>query len=165
MKIKILADFQICMSVPLNALNNMTKIWKNWNSLRSQSFLWWKFYWMLYFHFMWQTKRKLAWPKFFCYKYLMLPKNQLFCIKKLNFWKAFGRAVTLDASFFRFKRSHMFFKIGVLKIFSKSTEKYYCWRLSLNKVAGLQGRTFLRRRFWHRCFPVNFVKFWRRPML
>ena len=35
--------------------------------------------------------------------------------------------------------------------------------LFCNKVAGLAPSALLKRRLWHRCFPVNFVKFLRRP--
>ena len=31
----------------------------------------------------------------------------------------------------------------------------------VNKVAGLRPATLLKRRLWHRCFPVNFSKFLR----
>ena len=33
--------------------------------------------------------------------------------------------------------------------------------LFFNKVADLRPATLLRKRFWHRCFPVNFAKFLR----
>ena len=32
-----------------------------------------------------------------------------------------------------------------------------------NKVAGLKPVTLLKKRFWHRCFPVNFAKVLRTP--
>ena len=32
-----------------------------------------------------------------------------------------------------------------------------------NKVAGLRAATLLKKGLWHRCFPVNFGKFLRRP--
>ena len=34
-----------------------------------------------------------------------------------------------------------------------------------NKVAGLRSATLLKKRLWHRCFPVNFAKFLGRPFL
>ena len=34
-----------------------------------------------------------------------------------------------------------------------------------NKVAALRPATLLKRRLWHRCFPVNFAKFLRTPFL
>ena len=38
--------------------------------------------------------------------------------------------------------------------------KLQAWGQSLffNKVAGLRPATLLKKRLWHRCFPVNFVK-------
>ena len=44
----------------------------------------------------------------------------------------------------------MFLKKCVLKKFSKFTEKYLC-------------HTSLKKRFLHRCFPVNFSKFLSTP--
>ena len=34
-----------------------------------------------------------------------------------------------------------------------------------NKVTGLRPVTLLKKRLWHRCFPVNFAKFLRTPFL
>ena len=34
-----------------------------------------------------------------------------------------------------------------------------------NKVAGLRPATLLQKRLWHKCFPVNFAKFLRTPLL
>ena len=33
-----------------------------------------------------------------------------------------------------------------------------CQGLFFNKVAGLRPAVLLKKRFWHRCFPVNFVR-------
>ena len=44
-------------------------------------------------------------------------------------------------------------KTGVLKKFSKFTGKH------------LRGATLLKKRLWHRYFPVNFAKFPRMPYL
>ena len=41
--------------------------------------------------------------------------------------------------------------------------KHLCQSLLFNKVAGLRPATVLKKRLWHRCFPVNFVKFLRTP--
>ena len=35
---------------------------------------------------------------------------------------------------------------------------------SLFKVVGLRFATLLKKRLWHRCFPVNFVEFLRTPL-
>ena len=44
------------------------------------------------------------------------------------------------------------------------TVKHLCQCLFFNKVAGRPG-TFLKKRSWHRCFPVNFAKALRTPFL
>ena len=56
-------------------------------------------------------------------------------------------------------------KKGVLRNFTKFTGKHLCQRLLFNKVAGLRPATLLKMSLWHRCFPVNFVKFLRTPFL
>ena len=53
----------------------------------------------------------------------------------------------------------------VLRNFAKFTWKHLCPSLFFNKVAGLRPATLLKRRLWHRCLPVNFVKFLRTPFL
>ena len=55
----------------------------------------------------------------------------------------------------RVRSSHqeVFCKEVVLSNFAKFTEKHLCQSL------------FLKRRLWHRCFPVNFAKFLRTPFL
>ena len=40
-----------------------------------------------------------------------------------------------------------------------------CQSLFFNKVAGLRPATLLKKRLWHRCFPMNFEKFQRTPFL
>ena len=54
----------------------------------------------------------------------------------------------------------VFCKKGVLKNFAKVTGKHrYQSLFPFNKVVGLRPATLLKNRPWHRCFPVNFVKF------
>ena len=55
----------------------------------------------------------------------------------------------------------MFFKIGVLKRFTKFTGRHLCQSLLFNKVTDLRPATLLKKRLWHKCFPVNLVKFLR----
>ena len=55
----------------------------------------------------------------------------------------------------------MFCRKGVLRHFTKFTEKHLCQSLFFNKVAGLRPTTLLKRRLQHKCFPVNFQKFLR----
>ena len=53
----------------------------------------------------------------------------------------------------------------VLENFAKFTGKHLCQSLFFNKVAGLRPATLLKKRLWHRCFPVNFAKFLRTSYL
>ena len=51
-------------------------------------------------------------------------------------------------------------KMGVLKNFEKFTGKHMCQRpLFYSKVAVLRPATLLKKRLWHRCFPVNLARF------
>ena len=61
----------------------------------------------------------------------------------------------------RSSRPEVFCKKGVLKNFEKFTGKHLCHSLFFNKVAGLRPATLLKKKLWHRCFPVNFSKFLR----
>ena len=63
----------------------------------------------------------------------------------------------------RSSRLEVFCKKGVLRNLTKFTGKHLCQSLFFNKVAGLRAATLLKKRLWHRCFPVNFVKFLRTP--
>ena len=59
----------------------------------------------------------------------------------------------------RSSHPEVFCKKGFLKNFAKFTEKHQCQGSFFNKVVGLRPATLLKKRLWHRCFPVNFVKF------
>ena len=65
----------------------------------------------------------------------------------------------------RSSRPKMSCKKGVLKSFAKFTGKHLYQSLFFNKVVGLRFATLLKKRFWHRCFLVNFAKFLRTPFL
>ena len=73
----------------------------------------------------------------------------------------------------KMNRPEVFCKKSVITNFTKFTRKHL-WQslffnkvaglgLFLNKIAGLRPVTLLKKRFWHSCFPVNFVKFLRTP--
>ena len=59
----------------------------------------------------------------------------------------------------------MFRKKAVLRNFANSTGHHLCQRLFFNNISGLRAATLLKKSVWHRCFPVNFVKFLRTPFL
>ena len=65
-----------------------------------------------------------------------------------------------EYSFYRKKVLHYSFcKKGVVRNFANLTRKTLCKSLFSNKVSSLRPATLLKRRLWHRCFPVNFAKF------
>ena len=68
-----------------------------------------------------------------------------------------------DSNCLNYRRSHQrcFIEKGVLKNLKKFTGKQLCEILFLNKVPGLRPVTTLKKRLWHRCFSVNFVKYLR----
>ena len=58
-----------------------------------------------------------------------------------------------------------FVRKDVLRDFAKLTGKHLCQSLFFNKVTHLRPATLLKKRLWHRCFPVNFAKFLRTSFL
>ena len=58
----------------------------------------------------------------------------------------------------------MFCKKGVLRNFTKFIGKPLSQILLLTKLQ-VQACNFIKKRLWHRCFPMNFVKFLRTPFL
>ena len=53
----------------------------------------------------------------------------------------------------------VFCKKGVFTNFTKFTGKKPVPEPLFNKVAGFIPATLLKKTLWHRCFPVNFMKF------
>ena len=54
---------------------------------------------------------------------------------------------------------------NVLWNFAKFTGKHLYQSLFFNKIVGLRPATLLKKRLWHRCFPMNFAMFLRTPFL
>ena len=61
-------------------------------------------------------------------------------LKTCRYYNSGKKAESMVKSDYSSSRSHLFFKIGVLKNFAIFTEKHLCWSQ-------------------HRCFPLKFVKF------
>ena len=87
----------------------------------------------------------ISWFVFLCYKSI----NLHFFLKKFQHYRS--------------SRPEVFYKKSVLRSSAKFTEKHLCQSLFFNKVAGLRPATLLKKRPWHRCFPVNLAKFLRTP--
>ena len=56
-------------------------------------------------------------------------------------------------------------RCSLKKVFLEIHKKNTCARVFFDKVAGLRSVTLLKKRLWHKCFPVNFTKFLRTPFL
>ena len=54
---------------------------------------------------------------------------------------------------------------NIFENFAKFTGKHLGQSFFFNKVAGLRPATLVKRRLWHRFFPVNFAKFLRTPFI
>ena len=65
---------------------------------------------------------------------------------------------------FRSSHQRCTIKKGAIKNFAKFIAKNLCQSLSL-KSCRLQPATLLKNKFWHSCFPMNFVKLLRAPFL
>ena len=52
-----------------------------------------------------------------------------------------------------------------LEISQNFTGKHLCQSLIFNEFGHLRSATLLKKRLWHRCFPVNFTTFLRTPFL
>ena len=66
---------------------------------------------------------------------------------------------------FRSSRLEAFYRKGVLRNFAKFTGKHLCQSLFFNKAASPRLVTLLKKRLWHRSFPVNFAEFLRTSFL
>ena len=55
-------------------------------------------------------------------------------------------------------------KKNVLKNFETFTGKHMCLSLFFNKVSGLSPAILLKKTLQHRCFTVNFAKYFRTPI-
>ena len=89
-------------------------------------------------------------------------------IRTYSFYSALGppKAFIFRPKYILYRSSHQRCSLRkcVLRNFAKFTGKHLCQSLFFNKVVGLPA-TLLKKRLWHRCFPVNFVKFLRTPFL
>ena len=87
------------------------------------------------------------------------PEQNLSIICKVPYDSYFGKSIN------RSSHRRCFVRKGVLRNFAKFTGKHLCQSLFFNKVADLRSANLLKKRLWHRCFPVNFAKFLRIPFL
>ena len=93
--------------------------------------------------------------------------NKLVSVKKTCILYVKKRQNPIYRIFFNCRSSHQrcSIKKDVLKKFTNFTGKHLCQSLCFNKLASLRPTSWLKKRLWHRCFPINFVKFSRTPIL
>ena len=89
--------------------------------------------------------------------------NKLFKDKNAN-WNAWANVAEerfLETGMVLNRSSHaeVFSRKSALRNFAKFTGKHLCQGLFVNKVADLRPAVLSKKKLWHRCFPVNFVKF------
>ena len=80
-----------------------------------------------------------------------------------KFWKKIVEQL-IPSNYFSLERSsgpEEFYKKGFLRNFGKFTGKHLCQSLLFNKVWGIRPAMLLKKKLWHRCFPVNYAKFLR----
>ena len=70
-----------------------------------------------------------------------------------------------DSLHIRSSRPEVFCKEGVLENFAKVIGKHLRQSLLFNKVAGLSPAILLKKRLWHRFFPVKFAKLLRKSLV
>ena len=102
------------------------------------------------------TKCFSKWKYFFHAKLFKWGENVQFKVNPFRHYQ-----INVDKS----SGPEVFCKQGVPTNLAKVTEKHLCQSLVFNKVAGLMSVTLSKKRLWHRCSPVNFAKFLRRPFL
>ena len=85
--------------------------------------------------------------------------------KVLPKWMFFVKAIQKPHWNYRSSHQRCFSRKYFLRNFAKFTEKHLRQSLFFSKVAGLRPATLLKKRLWHRCFPINFAKFPRTPFL
>ena len=93
-------------------------------------------------------------------KHLELASNSLQLVSEVLF-----RFLLRNISNSRSSHSRCSMKKGVLRNVVKFTGKHLWQSLFFNKVAGPRPATLLKKRLYHRCFLVSFMKFLRTPFL
>ena len=96
--------------------------------------------------------------------FLVELKQLIYSLLVTKFAKAWNRLHVFMIHFItsRSSRPDVFCNKGVSRNFTKFTGKHLCQSPYLNKVA---AANLWKKRLWHKCFPVNFVKFPTAPFL
>ena len=93
---------------------------------------------------------------------------ELFFINLENFtfyFPTFFRKLVFSGLFENYKAIIRSSRPNMSHMFQKFIGKLPRQSLYFNKVRGLRPATLLKKRLWHRCFPVDFAKFLRTPLI
>ena len=100
-----------------------------------------------------------------CTEHLLCSVNGINFTNVVIFHKKFFNFSLLTAATFLlryiFRSNHQRCSVtkGVLRNFAKFIGKHQCQSLLFNKVVGLMPAAFLKKRLWHRCFPMIIENF------
>ena len=83
----------------------------------------------------------------------IINKLKIHCVKEIEFSQKYNHWIRI----YREASTWHFFKWGVLKNSANFTEKHLCQSLYFNNVMKVILIKVLKKRLWHRCFPVNFA--------
>ena len=87
----------------------------------------------------------------------------------MRFWlnRFLQICMSLVSLVMKFRSTHRRCSIreGVLRNFVKFTGKHLCQSLFFNNIVGPRAASVLKKRLWHRWFPVSFAKFLKTPFL
>ena len=81
---------------------------------------------------------------------------------------SFTDYILAQDSWFQKQPPEVFYEKKVFLEISQNSQKNTCVRVTFLiklQASGLTPATLLKKSLWHRCFPVNFVKFLRTPFL
>ena len=97
---------------------------------------------------------------------LLLSQHQICCETELLIWSLISGLKTEYPNILILTSEAVVQRCSVKKLFletSQNSQENTCARSSflISLLAGLRPATLLNKRFWHRCFLVNFVKFLR----
>ena len=111
----------------------------------------------------WDTGWDIEWYQSFSMQILCFREtrqvSKSFCTAQHFFFDKF------ESLHIRSSRPQVFCKEGVLENFAKVIGKHLRQSLLFNKVAGLSPAILLKKRLWHRFFPVKFAKLLRKSLV
>ena len=106
----------------------------------------------------------------FGYKFCYQNKRKFFCwFHMFLFYGLYFELYSLSVLCIFYSTIHLYTEAATRDVLWKKVfleiSQNLCQNLFFNEFAGLRPATLLKKKLWHRCFPVNFVKFLRTRFL